>query len=146
MPISQNLLFTGEAEPDEEFDHPAGVSIARLLKEGLTDRDWAPSRIENWRDCGWSIACVRGRNSLQVVVASTTVGCLWILQIAATFRPGIVGRLFGRPATAGPKEILALAKDGGSILSADGRFTDFKWCWDGYPEGSACTSEPIDAT
>ncbi len=142
MAISQNLRFTGKAPPDDEFAHPAGASIARLLRDRLTDRGWTASDIDNWRDCGWSIACIRGDSHLEIVVAPMADVSQWFVQIAAEYRPGIVGRLLGKRATAGPNEILALAKEVAGILLAEGQFTDFKWCWDGYPEDAACTSEP----
>ena len=143
MPISQNLRFRGDALPDNEFDHPAGGSIARLLRDGLADDGWTASDIDNWRDCGWSISCTRKDSNLQIILAQMASVSQWFLQIGATCRPGFVGRLLGRRAAGGPNDILALAKDVASILSREDRFTDFKWCWDGYPEDDACTSEPM---
>ena len=142
MPISQNVRFSGSAVADEEFDHPEGASIARLLQAGLSKRDWIAKPIDNWRDCGWEIDCDREEWELQVVVASVCLASEWMTQVAARYHPGIIGRLLGKRPSADPKTILALARDVGIILSESGQFTDFKWCWDGYPKDFGASPIP----
>jgi hypothetical protein len=141
MPISQNVRFSGNASSDEEFDHPAGASIARLLQTGLSQRGWTATRIENWRDCSWEIDCARDGCELQVTVASIGVASEWMAQIAPRNRAGIIARMLRMRPSADSKTILALAKDVGVVLSLSGRFNDFKWRWDGFPQDS--TSSPV---
>lgn len=145
MAFSQNLQFSGRAVRDDELEHPAGASIAKLLRSGLAERGWQVSLIDNWRDCGWSVECTRSDVTLEAVVSSMTDADRWFLQIAPSYRPGIVGRLFGKVATAKASDILAAAQDVHAILAGQSNFDDFKWCWDGYPEDKGSTSEPISA-
>jgi hypothetical protein len=143
MAISQNARFAGEAARDAEFEHPPGASIARLLKDALAGRGWDVSDIANWRDGGWCITCSRPASKLELVVAEMGEGSEWFLQIAPTYVPGLVGWLMSKPASASPEAILALAQDAFAALSANERFRDFLWCWDGYPEEGNATPEPV---
>ena len=142
MPISQNLRFAGEAPPDNEPDRIAGASIAKLLRSGLEKRAWRVSRVHNWRDCGWFVECARDEAKLEVVLTPLHDGPQWLLQVAAAYRPGLIGRLMGKVPTAGPAEIFTAAKEVHEILSQHGNFGDFKWCWDGFPEDDGTTEEP----
>jgi hypothetical protein len=142
MPTSQNLRFVGDAAPDAEFGHPAGASIARLLKIGLAGRGWDSSEIENWRDSGWSISCKRDASMLEVSLAQLTDNRHWMLQIAPAAVPGVIGRLFGRSPSAQPTAVLDLALQVHAVLTELGQFCGFNWCWDDYPDEHNSTSEP----
>jgi hypothetical protein len=145
MASSQNACFSGEAAPDTEFEHPPGASIARLLKAALARRGWEVSDIDNWRDGGWSITCCRATSKLELVVAKMVVGEEWFLQIAPSHRPGLVGWLLSKAASAPPDAIQALAQDAHAVLSESGRFRGLMWCWDGPPEDGNSTPEPVPA-
>ena len=145
MAISQNACFSGEAAPDDEFEHPPGASIARLLRAALAMRGWGVSDIDNWRDGGWSVTCCRPASKLELVISKMVVGEEWFLQIAPTYVPGLVGWLLSRPTSAPPDAIQALAQDAFSVLSENGQFRDFMWCWDGPPEPDNSTPEPVPA-
>jgi hypothetical protein len=143
--ISQNARFVGEAAPDAEFEHPPGASIARLLQDALAKRGWQVSDIDIWRDSGWSITCSRPASKLELVIAQMAVGEEWLLQIAPSYVPGLFGWLFGKPASALPDDIQAVAKDAFTALSDCGRFGRFTWCWDGFPDETNSTPGPAPA-
>ena len=143
MAISQNARFSGDAPPDDKFEHPPGASIARLLGNALIERGWKVSGIENWRDGGWSVLCCRLPWKLELVIAKMAVGVEWFLQIAPTYIPWLVGRLLNRPASATVDAIQVLAEDVFDILSRTGRFGDFMWRWDGPPEPGRSTPRPV---
>jgi hypothetical protein len=145
MALSQNVRFSGDAAPDDVFKHPPGGSIARLLKTALFKRGWGVSEIDNWRDAGWCITCCRDESRLDVALCQDGTGPDWFLQVAPTYVPGPVGRLFGKNVSASSLLILALAQDIHGILSELDALTDFKWCWDGYPEVGASTPKPEHA-
>lgn len=143
MPISQNATFSGVAEPDKEFAHPPGASIARLLRSGIRTTGWEVSGIENWLDGGWEIDCVKGEARLQVVLAALTDQKGWMLQISPLRYPGIIGRLLGVCPSATPDQVQSLATEVSSILLQSSSFKDFRWCWDGFPDDRPATSEPM---
>ncbi|GEM_PF-2005289 len=142
MPISQNVVFSGRAKPDNEFDHPAGASIARNLKSQLRKEGWITGEIDNWRDCGWSIECIRDDARLQIAFCQMEEG-KWMMQISPVFVPGLIGRIFGSAASAQPKDTTLLAKSVHKILEPDG-FANFNWIWDGFPGNPKSTSEPME--
>ena len=143
MPISQNVLFKGSPPADQEFDHPPGCYIARVLYKGLAETEWAPADFDDWSDCGWSIECSQSASSLQIAVAQAEEGT-WLLQVAPTVVPGLIGWLLKREPSATPAQCLSLAKIVHRILSSDDLFSGFQWCWDGYPDGSSSTNEPVE--
>jgi hypothetical protein len=145
MAISQNARFSGEAVRDSELERPPGASIARLLKDALAKRGWEVSDIDNWRDGGWSISCFRPASKLELVIAKMEVGEEWFLQIAPGYVPGLVGWFLSKPASAAPDAVQALAQHAFSILSENGRFRDFIWCWDGPPDRGNSTPAPVPA-
>jgi hypothetical protein len=145
MAISQNSCFSGEVTPDAEFAHPPGASIVKLLRDALAKRDWEVSDIDNWRDAGWSITCCRSAAKLELVIAKMVKGDAWFLQIAPSYVPGLVGWFLRTPASAPPDAVQALAQDAFLILSENGRFRNFLWCWDGPPEPGNSTPEPVSA-
>jgi len=143
MPISQNVLFKGLPPVDQEFEHPPGCYIVRVLRKELADSGWAPGDFDNWRDCGWSIECTQGSSSLQIAVTQVEDGA-WMLQVSPTVVPGFLARLLKKQPSAKPQQCLSLAKIVHRILSSDGLFSGFQWCWDGYPDGNTSTSEPVE--
>ncbi len=141
MSISQNVRFSGFATPDDEFDHPAGVSIAKMLQAGLQDTRWNVTDFDNWRDCGWSLECSRDNTRLLIAFSQMEEG-QWILQVAPSSNPGLLGRLFGSTVSSQPSETTELARSIHSILKTSGSFTDFMWTWDGFPEEASSDTEP----
>jgi hypothetical protein len=65
--------------------------------------------------------------------------------VAPSAVPGLLGRLFGRVASAQPEETTQMARAVQKILSADGTFSGFRWRWDGFPDDAKSTPEPIEA-
>ena len=144
MSTSLNVLFAGTPPPDPEFEHPRGCSIARLLHERLQQSAWDPADFDNWRDCGWSIECTRDGSLVQISIADVPdVG--WLLQVAPTSMPGLVGRLRKKVVSATPQQIFDLAITVHAILSSSELFSDFQWCWEGYPEDEDTTPIPTDS-
>jgi hypothetical protein len=133
LPISQNARFHGNAPPDEEFDHPAGASMARMLLKGLQGAGWSVAGFDNWRDCGWSLDCARGESRLRIAFSQIEDG-QWMLQVAPSRVPGWVGRWFGASVSAQPSQTTELANLIHAILEAEGDFHGFLWTWDGFPE------------
>src|SRR5579871_4346906 len=132
MAVCQNVLFSGKAPEDDEFDHPAGASLARYLETKLSQSGWQTSHFDNWRDCGWSILC--SRNSSKLMIAFGKVrGENWLLQISPESIPSFLSRFFGRSASATEEDVLLLAKDTDGILHTMEALGDFKWRWDGFP-------------
>ena len=142
MPISQNVIFSGKAKPDKEFEHPAGASIARNLKSQLEKEGWIAGEIDNWRDYGWSLECSLSDARMQISLSQMEEG-KWMMQISPASVPGFIGRIFGSIVSAQPKDTTLLAKSVHKILGLDG-FADFKWIWDGFPDNPKSTSEPIE--
>lgn len=141
MPISQNARFSGLVSLDDEFDHPAGATIARLLQAGLCDTEWTVSDFDNWRDCGWSLDCWRDNTRIQIAFSQIEEG-EWILQVAPASNPGFLGKLFGGSVSAQPSDTTEVAKAVHSILQASDSFSDFMWTWDGFPAEGNSESEP----
>ena len=141
MPTSQNVTFTGSAPADTQFDHPPGAAIARLLEDALKARGWRIEGFDNWRDCGWSLDCASGDAKLLIAVAEATLP-QWMLQIGPLEMPGPIGRLFGKRQSAMPADVLRLAQAVDEILKGDGRYSEFHWCWDGFPESGPSSPEP----
>jgi hypothetical protein len=143
VPISQNVLFRGTPPPDEEFEHPPGCYMIRALHKALTEPSWTPSQFDNWRDCGWSIECIQEGRSIRIAIAQVR-DSMWMLQIAPSVVPGLLGRLFKKQASAAPEQCLDVAKRVHNILSSYKLFSDFRWRWDGYPDDGPSTSAPAE--
>lgn len=144
MPRSQNAIFRGTADPDAEFDRPAGVSIIRLPGSKLPAAGWTVDEFDNWRDCGWLLPCSRNDQCLDLVVASYDGADSWMLQIAASRSPSFVSRWFGAIPSADAESIFSLARSVHSVLSSSG-FSQIKWLWDGPPDKNDATDEPQPA-
>lgn len=142
MATSQNVRFSGRA-PEVELEHLPGASIAKHFRDSLPSRGWDVSDVECWRDSGWSVTCQRPNSKLAIVIAK--VGEEWFLQIAPSYVPGFVGWLLRKRSSASAEGIQALALDVFSLLSESGRFQDFMWRWDGFPEPDSSTPCPTPA-
>jgi hypothetical protein len=143
MANSLNVRFSGDAVPDAEFDRPQGIAIAGLMRACLADRGWEASEIEDWRDGGWTFSCAQGQSRLDVILVKTALEREWFVCIVPTRSHLLLGWLFGLKASASPEAVLALSVDVQSILAKRGRFSEFKWCWDGFPEDDTATPEPV---
>ena len=142
--FSQNVQFTGEVAPDEEFEHPAGASLARVLQAAVRDAGWAVDVIDNWRDCGWYLNCRRGEAALQVAfTALESPEPEWMLQISVQESPGFLARSLGRRPSGGNDDVLALARVVHSTLAADSHLSRFRWQWSGFPHDGQSTPEPL---
>jgi hypothetical protein len=141
MPVSQNLSFAGSAPEDPEYSQPPGLTIARMLHAAAAKHGWVPGEWDNWRDSGWSFSCARGGATLQVVLASIGED-QWMLQLAPSASPGLLGRALGRRPSATAQDCLALAKLVHEALAQEPRYTAFRWAWDG-PPNQASPSEPL---
>ncbi len=144
MPISQNVRFSGEAPRDAEFEHPHGASIARQLEANLNRCGWSVAPFDNWRDVGWQLLCCKADTEIEITF-SEFAEAQWMLQVAPTYMPGLWGRLLRRRRSAEPRDCLNMAKDVHQLLISSERYTDFKWCWDGFPNDVRSTSEPQES-
>ena len=143
MAISQNVLFEGAPPIDAEFEHPPGCSIARVHHEALTASSWVSSPFDNWPDCGWFIQCTQGDASLLISFVQVDDG-KWMLQVAPTLVPGLIGRFLKKQPSATPDQCFALATEVHDILSSSELFSGFQWCWGGYPDDTSSTGEPVE--
>jgi len=137
---SLNATFLGIVSPDAEFDHPEGLPVLRMVGDGLRRGKWTLGALENWRDSGWSVCCRRDGGEVDVVVASTGTPEEWMVQIAPSKVPGLLGRALGRAASASADQCLEVALLVHPILA--GRFTRLRWCWDDLPGEESSTATP----
>lgn len=141
MSFSQNVRFVGRARDDEELLHPAGASIARALAESLQRRGWTVGETENWRDVGWSLSCEKSGAELRVALSAIGAD-EWLLQVAPSEAPGVIGRLLGRAPSGDRSACLDLAEAVHGVLRATGDFEQFLWRRDGLPSPGNGTPEP----
>ncbi len=141
MATSQNLRFAAWVPADAEFDHPPGAALMRRLSAEVSTAGWHTDEMNNWRDCGWSVACSRGSGQLQVVLSQIQDG-EWMLQIAPHRVPGFLGGLVGSKASATPAEVYELALSVHHALLAAGFLGSPQWRWDGFPDDEHSTIEP----
>ena len=139
---SQNVRFEGTIPPDHEFEHPTGASLARVLMSELKKAGWQTADFDNWRDCGWIVPCARDDAQLDVVFSEWDTA--WLLQVAATDCPGLVGSLFGRKVSATLDDIMKLSRDIHAILLAQPKLSIKGWRIDGPPDEKNSTPEPIE--
>lgn len=141
MNASQNVLFSGDSPSDTEFNHPPGASIARLVRGGVRDRGYAPSPIDNWRDCGWFFTFSIDEGRYEILLAQTAENNLWMLQIACVNDPGKVARLFGKRFVDRSDTIHEIAAVIQLVLKSNG-YTRLRWRLNGYPNDRESTAEP----
>jgi hypothetical protein len=144
MPISQNLRFTATVPKDEEFDHPLGAALMRRLSPELVAAGWSTDEMENWRDCGWLVACRRTSTELEVVVTWVQSG-YWMMQVSPRHVPGLIGRLLGDKPSASPSDVHELALTVHRALYTLQYLGNPQWRWDGFPDETHSTSEPKSA-
>ena len=143
MALSQNLRFAATVPNDPEFDHPPGVFLIRRLAADLNANGWRTDEFDCWRDCGWFVVCHRGISNLDVVVCQIPSG-EWMLQISPSKVP-YFGALFGKKPSATPTDMFELAVAVHRILAANECLEKPRWLWDGFPEDSNATPEPLPA-
>src|SRR6266852_3485433 len=110
MAISQNATFFSDLHPKTPSEHPPGESIAGLIRNGLLQRGWRATDLDNWRDCGWVFICTKNLGELQLVLAETATKSNWLLQISPTYVPGLIGSLVGKKSSASVEDIFSSAK------------------------------------
>jgi len=141
MPTSQNLRFAATVPKDDEFDHPTGAALMRRLSAELAVAGWRTEEMDNWRDCGWSVACRRGTSELNVVISEIPNG-EWMLQISPCHVPGFMSGLFGRKPSATAADVHDLAITVHRTLSAAQLLANPRWRWDGFPDEKHSSPEP----
>ncbi len=140
MALSQNLRFLATIASDPDLEDPPGTFLIRSLATELVANGWTTDEYDNWRDCGWSVACHRGKSSLDVVVSQIPDG-EWMLQVSPSRVP-FFGAFFGRKPSATPTDIFELAVSVHKVLSAKECLENPRWRWDGFPEDCNSTPEP----
>ena len=84
-----------------------------------------------------------GKLNLQIILGKGVEGWEWFLQVSLSYVPGLFGRLLGKQPSGTSGDTFTLARTVQDILSAQARFSDFRWCWDGDPAVNPYTSEPV---
>jgi hypothetical protein len=113
----------------------------RRLSTQLSTGGWRTGEMDNWRDCGWSIACSHSSGQLQIVLSQIQDG-EWMLQIAPHRVPGFFGGLVGSKPSATPAEVYELAIAVHRALSVAGFLDSPRWRWNGFPDEEHSTPEP----
>ena len=139
MSFSQNVRFSGVAPADTSDPHPPGRGLARSLEAVVRAAGWEVLNVDDWRDCGWSILCDRGRSALEIALAEIQPS-EWMLQIGPTSMPRLVSKLRGWEPSAERSDVYDLATHIHAFLGTE--FRGQRWCWDGFPDDSASTPEP----
>ncbi len=138
---SQNATFYG-AEPESDGEHLRGVSISRLLAAGLSPQGWTIDGADCWRGSGFVLMIHRATTNLQIITTPyPDEDDRWILQIAPSFVPGVLGRIFGRTCSCTPDDLHEIATES-KLLLADAGFYDFLWCWDDLADSEDCPCDP----
>ncbi|MCE5237515.1 hypothetical protein LLH23_03380 [bacterium] len=143
MRVSQNLLFSGTAPGEEDPNLPAGESIAQMIERGLQARSWTIVEPTDLGDHSlWTVGCKRESAELEMTLAATLEKDLWMLQLAASYIPGLIARWRHKEPSATPEDVFSLAQDIHAILFASGEFRDPKWCWDNFPSDEIASPTP----
>jgi hypothetical protein len=144
MRVSQNLLFSGAAG-EEDPNLPPGESIAQKIEAGLRELPWTIVEPADLGDYSlWAIVCGRESAQIRITLAAPNhqVHDQWMLQIAPSYLPGLMGRLRHKTPSATPSDTYDLARAVHSILFAKGEFHSPKWCWDSFPGDVVSSPEP----
>jgi hypothetical protein len=144
MPTSQNLRFIATVPKDVEFEHPPGAFLMRHLSRELVAAGWSTDEMDNWRDCGWSIACRKDSADLEVVLSWVDRG-YWMLQVSPRQVPGLIARSLGAKRSAAPADVHGLALAVHRALSTLQYLGSPQWRWDGFPDEKHSTPEPQPA-
>lgn len=137
---SQNASFRGRVQEDPDA-HPLGLPIAELIHAKLKDDGHCPTEIDNWRDCGWSIAVDVEGAQIEVVLSGTNDEEIWMLQVSCANDAGVLARLLGKKFIDRSNEVVAISRLVHSALLSHG-FTDQHWRIDGFP-GDDDPSAPV---
>lgn len=141
--ISLNLCFEGKVMPDEEYPHPEGALLAKLLKAELGKRSWKAGEIENSRDSGWEIGCLKAESKISISFARMEQN-LWFLQIEPTKIPGLLSRvLFKKTNSCTPQEVYKLALEVDQIVKSYQGISGFLWQWDAPPDEKTSGANPL---
>jgi hypothetical protein len=125
------LTFESEYSEQNEFEHPRGYSICKVLKSILTENGFHTHSIENYRDIAWSMDCeINGKQIYFFVGYLGTKNTEWQLVVCSDV--GLLRRLLGYK---DQNERLQLAMVIHSILSNDNRVSNLKW-FDRYSDTS----------
>ena len=126
---SKNATFYGaEAESDDE--NIRGVSISRILAAGLLTQGWTIDDVDCWRDAATVLMIRRAATKLRIITSPyPDTGDRWILQIAPSFVPGALGRMFGRTCSCTSEDLHEFATYSKRLLT-DAGFYNFRWCLD----------------
>lgn len=139
--LCQNVLFVGESPGSDPLDHPPGEGIAKQVESSLREQGFDPGPIDNWRDCGWSMALTLRDAVLQIALAPATEPKLWIAQVACINQPGFLSRLFGAKVSDRSGELFDVAMALHRALVGAG-YLDIRWRIDGFPDGGNSSPEP----
>ncbi len=141
MTRSQNATFYG-AESDTVGEHIRGGSIVRFLATGLETEGWTIGASDCWRDAGYMLTIRRDSTNVQITAAPYHgTDDRWILQIAPSYVPGVLGRMLGRTSSSSPYGLHEVATQSKRVL-ADAGFCDFRWCWDDLADSADCPCDP----
>ena len=126
--------FRGELPADPEYEHPPGVSLARILETRFRSRFNSVDEFDNWRDCGWSLRVHFGDKTFEVYFALYyPEKNQWLLAILPLGQPGIIGRLFGRKPFRYRAELEAIVTEVNSVLTEISSVSDIRWRFGGPP-------------
>jgi hypothetical protein len=141
MTRSQNATFNG-TESDTVAERIRGDSIVHCLASGFETIGWTIGASECWRDSGYVLTIHRDATNLQIITTPYHgTDDRWILQIAPSFVPGVLGRMLSRTSSASPEELYEVAVESKGFL-ADAGFYNFRWCWDDFADSEDCPCDP----
>jgi hypothetical protein len=112
------------------------------LRNGLIERGWNVTKLDNWRDCGWVCVCSNNHAEIQLVIAQMATKSHWLLQISPNYSPGVIGWLFAKKPSASSDAVYAAARDVHGTISDLDQFSRVHWSWDGEPNDDNSTKEP----
>ena len=129
--LSQNVSFMGDDAAGAN-DELTGFGLADQLAAALRQGGIVVSKPDNWRDSGWSFKAKVANLDEEIVVARAPTGA-WFVQIGPARSPGLLRQLFGPREHSGVAETFEIARSIHRVLASDGRFSGFRWRWDGPP-------------
>jgi hypothetical protein len=137
MPRSLNLKWAAALCPEDSQDLRPGRWFAAELRRQLSACGWRVAEPGDWRDVGWCLIGTRGASSVSLFMAHLVPGEEWLLQLAPTRLPGLIGRLRGQQPSATPAELLGLARAVHAAFVQLPRVSSVRWRWDGIPDEHA---------
>jgi hypothetical protein len=136
--------FSGSPPPDAEFNHPPGMSLARLLHSHLRKHFEAVSEPRTWRDIGWSVSLQVNGKEFEVYFAPfpSSIG-QWLLAVSPVGQPGLLARVFGRKPITCSTELRAIATQVHSTLGEISVLSAIRWFFGGPPGSQPTVSIPV---